>query len=58
MLVNSLMFVKHVMKDFHTNIHCSTHTSEKTVLCEICNKGFSKKGNLNNHIRTYAGVKA
>ena len=39
------------------NEHIPTNIGDKPHVCEVCNKGFSKKQNLNNHLLTHTGKK-
>ena len=51
-LVKSLIFAKYAKKNFFSRANSInlTHTGEKRHFCEICNKGFSQKCNLNQHL--------
>ncbi|KAJ5098936.1 hypothetical protein N7532_005937 [Penicillium argentinense] len=37
----------------HAARHGKKHTGEKSVLCPICNKAFTRKDNMKQHIRTH-----
>ena len=37
----------------HAARHGKRHTGEKSVLCPICNKAFTRKDNMKQHIRTH-----
>lgn len=38
----------------HAARHGKKHTGEKSVLCPVCNKAFTRKDNMKQHIRTHS----
>jgi hypothetical protein len=37
----------------HASRHGKTHTGEKGALCPVCNRPFTRKDNMKQHLRTY-----
>ena len=53
--------VKYVQKNSQTVVTLKdtlSHTKEKPFVCYVCSKGFSRKDNLNVHLRTHAKEKS
>ncbi|EXJ68210.1 uncharacterized protein A1O5_08825 [Cladophialophora psammophila CBS 110553] len=42
----------------HAARHGKKHTGEKGVHCPICNKAFTRKDNMKQHVRTHKGLSA
>jgi KRAB domain-containing zinc finger protein len=38
-------------------LYIRTHTDDKPYKCDVCSKGFSENGSLQNHIKTHTGDK-